>query len=262
MTLTEIKQFFCDYTGHQPIPEELRQALSCDSRTGVRVFLSVLEKRYLLNLEEQKRLKALWFFEQELLSRGINQVAGVDEVGRGPLAGPVVAAAVILPHGIVINKLNDSKRLTPSLRSALSIKIKKTALSWSVGLASVEEIVELNIHHASMLAMRRAVEGLDKQPEFVLADGFSIAGIGFPQKGIIGGDGKSASIAAASIIAKVTRDDLMEQIHLLYPQYGFNSHKGYGTKEHLDALRRFGPCRLHRKGFAPVKALSDHVNIS
>ena len=233
--------------------EELLRALASDPRAGVRSLYRVLDRQRRLWLEEKKRLEGLCQYEDRLFAQGIELVAGVDEAGRGPLAGPVMAAAVILPRGVGISDLNDSKQLAPAKRKALALEIKNISKAWAVGMSTVEEIDDLNIYHASMLAMRRALEGIGCEPGHVLVDGFAIPGLGLPQTAIVGGDGKSASIAAASILAKVTRDELMEQVHVLYPQYGFDRHKGYPTAEHIEALRRYGPCRLHRAGFGPVK---------
>ncbi len=253
MTLAEIKRSIYDTNESGLISDELQQALYSDPRSGVREILAKLERKRSLFLEEQKRQRELWLIERKLFSLGVDTVAGVDEVGRGPLAGPVMAAAVILPPEIAIDRLNDSKKLTSVARSSLAIRIRKLALYWSVGLATVEEIQKLNIYHASMLAMRRALEGLEIKPDHVLVDGYTIPNTNLAQTGVIGGDSKSASIAAASVLAKVARDDIMDQLNILYPQYGFNRHKGYGTREHLDALDKFGPCPHHRQGFAPVK---------
>ncbi len=205
--------------------------------------------------KENDRLDHLHLYEKRLASLGVEAVAGVDEAGRGPLAGPVAAAAVILPAGVRIYELNDSKRLSAAKRKALALQIKKISVAWAVGMSTVEEIDKLNIYHASVLAMRRALADLGVVPGHVLVDGFGIPELHLPQTGITGGDGKSASIAAASILAKVARDELMESAHIMYPRYGFDRHKGYATPGHVQALRRYGPCPLHRRGFAPVREL-------
>ena len=181
-------------------------------------------------------------------------LAGVDEAGRGPLAGPVVAAAVILDDSRRILGLADSKVLTPLQRDKLYDKIRDKALCCSVGSASVLEIDELNILHATMLAMKRAVEGLRLKPIKVLVDGNRLPHLDVLSEAIVGGDAKVKSISAASIIAKVTRDRLLQQLHDEFPQYGFSAHKGYSTPEHLEALRVHGPCIHHRRHFAPVAA--------
>lgn len=184
----------------------------------------------------------------------IGLMAGVDEAGRGPLAGPVVAAAVILDDTKRINGLADSKVLTPLQRDKLYDRIREKALCCGVGEASVEEIDTLNIFHATMLAMRRAVEGLRLKPVKVLVDGNRLPRLDVLSEAIVGGDAKVKSISAASIIAKVTRDRMLQQLHEQFPQYGFAAHKGYGTPEHLLALRVHGPCVHHRRFFAPVAA--------
>lgn len=186
-------------------------------------------------------------------------LAGVDEAGRGPLAGPVVAAAVILDDTKRIRGLNDSKVLTPLQRDRLFDQIREKALCCAVGEASVAEIDELNIFHATMLAMKRAVEGLRLKPVKVLVDGNRLPKIDVLCEAIVGGDAKVKSISAASIIAKVTRDRMLLQLHEQYPQYGFAAHKGYGTPEHLQALKAHGPCPHHRKHFSPVAAAYGHT---
>jgi ribonuclease HII len=180
--------------------------------------------------------------------------AGVDEAGRGPLAGPVVAAAVTLDDKKRILGLADSKILTPLQRDKLYDKIREKALCCSVGMSSVEEIDELNIFHATMLAMKRAVEGLRLKPVKVLVDGNRLPKLDILSEAIVDGDAKVKSISAASIIAKVTRDRMLVELHEAFPQYGFAAHKGYSTPEHLEALRVHGPCVHHRKHFAPVAA--------
>jgi ribonuclease HII len=180
-------------------------------------------------------------------------VCGVDEAGRGPLAGPVYASAVILDPTRRVNGLADSKVLDPERREVLAVRIKERAIAWSVAFASVEEIDRLNIFHASMLAMRRAVAGLGVPPEHALIDGNSRPpGLACAATAIVDGDAKEKCISAASILAKTARDAEMTALHDKYPQYGFHNHKGYGTPEHLEALGRVGPCEIHRKSFYPV----------
>ncbi|MAA75226.1 MAG: ribonuclease HII [Salinisphaeraceae bacterium] len=181
-------------------------------------------------------------------------VAGVDEAGRGPLAGPVVAAAVILPDDADLPGLTDSKKLTAARRVALAGQIRGQALAWAIAQASVEEIEQLNILRASLLAMRRAVLSLARSPESVVVDGNQLPDLPMPARSIVGGDGLVASISAASVLAKVDRDARMAALDAVYPVYGFARHKGYGTREHLDALAQFGPCPIHRRGFAPVRS--------
>ncbi len=180
-------------------------------------------------------------------------VAGVDEAGRGPLAGPVVAAAVILPRGSAIDGLDDSKRLSPLRRRRLEPVIKTRALRWHVALATVAEIDSLNILKASLLAMRRAVRGLGVPPALVLVDGDRDPGLDLPTRMVVGGDRLHAEISAASILAKECRDRMMCRLACDHPEYGFERHKGYPTRAHLDALKRHGPCAHHRRSFSPVQ---------
>ena len=184
----------------------------------------------------------------------VNSIAGVDEAGRGPLAGPVVAAAVILPDQHTITGLNDSKKLTPKRRAALADDIKVQALAWAVAESSVAEIDRINILQASLVAMQRAVAGLSQVPHEVLVDGNICPSLPMPTRAIVGGDGLHASISAASILAKVARDEQMLLLDQQYPGYGFAQHKGYGTKAHLAALTALGACAIHRRSFAPVRA--------
>ena len=190
-----------------------------------------------------------YFFENEAQESGYLNVCGIDEAGRGPLAGNVVAAAVILPKGLVIDGLDDSKKLSEKKREALFDIIQKEAVSFSVAWATPREIDELNILGATMLAMRRAVEGLDIPADFALVDGNTARGFSIPVKTIVKGDAKSPSVAAASILAKVTRDRQCLELDMKYPEYGFKKHKGYPTKDHMNKLREIGPCEEHRKSF-------------
>ncbi len=188
-------------------------------------------------------------YENNAINNGYSAVCGVDEAGRGPLAGPVCAAAVILPENTIIEGVNDSKKLSEKKREQLYEVIKNTALSYSVSYATVEEIEELNILNATMLAMRRAVEGLKIIPDYVMIDGNRAPKLETACETIVKGDAKSMSIACASILAKVTRDRLLYEYAKEYPQYGFDKHKGYGTKLHIEMLRKYGPCPYHRKSF-------------
>ena len=191
--------------------------------------------------------------EAGLIAQGILPVAGIDEAGRGPLAGPVVAAAVILPEGFRIEGLDDSKKLPASRRERLFAALTSDSrVRHATGLAEAVEIDELNILRATHLAMRRALEALPTRAAHALVDGLPVRGLPVPHTAIVGGDGLSVSIAAASIIAKVTRDRLMTEFDARYPEYGFARHKGYGVREHLEALRRHGPSPIHRHTFAPV----------
>lgn len=191
----------------------------------------------------------LWELENEIYASGISSVCGVDEAGRGPLAGPVCAAAVMLPRGLEIAGLNDSKKLTEKKREALFDEIKEKAIAYGVAFASVEEIEELNILNATFLAMNRAINSLSESPELALIDGNRNSGIEMPSRCVIKGDGCCADIAAASILAKVTRDRYMLQMAEQYPGYGFEKHKGYGTKQHYEAIRELGASPIHRMSF-------------
>lgn len=191
----------------------------------------------------------LWQIEDELKLRGIGAICGVDEAGRGPLAGPVCAAAVILPEHLQIPGLNDSKKLSDKKRRDLFPIIKEQAIAYGIAFATVEEIDEINILQATFLAMERAVAQLNGQADFALIDGNREPKLDIESMAAVKGDSRSASIAAASILAKVTRDDYMEELASQYPQYGFEVHKGYGTKRHYQALEEFGMCPAHRRSF-------------
>lgn len=188
-------------------------------------------------------------FEKEALAKGYKAVCGVDEAGRGPLAGPVCAAAVILPEGIIIDGVNDSKKLSEKKRESLFDVIREQALSYSIAYATVDEIEEINILNATMLAMHRAIDGLDIKADYAMIDGNKIPPLDIDAECIVKGDAKSMSIACASILAKVSRDRLLYKYAEEYPMYGFDKHKGYGTKVHREAILKYGPCPYHRKSF-------------
>ena len=189
----------------------------------------------------------LWAIEKEYEDTVL--ICGVDEAGRGPLAGPVYAAAVILPRGLVIEGLNDSKKLTEKRREALFDEIREKAIAYGIGCADEKEVDEINILQATFLAMRRAIARLSTAPDLALIDGNRDSDFGVPSRTVIKGDSLSANIAAASVLAKVTRDRVMKEYDTQYPQYGFAVHKGYGTKRHYEALREYGPCPIHRMSF-------------
>ena len=193
--------------------------------------------------------KDLWKIERELLASGIRTICGVDEAGRGPLAGPVYAAAVILPPELEIPGLDDSKKLTEKKREELFPVICEQAIAYGIGFADEKEIDEINILQATFLAMRRAVEQLSVKPELALVDGNRDPVFGLPVRTVVKGDSLSANIAAASVLAKVSRDHVLTELAKQYPEYGFEIHKGYGTKRHYEALRAFGPCPAHRRTF-------------
>lgn len=203
---------------------------------------------------DRERVRKLYAFEDEARAQGFNLIAGVDEAGRGSLVGAVVIAAVILPDGLYLERLNDSKKISAEVRETLYEKIISAAISWSVVSVSMEEIDALNIYQATLVGMKRAVANLDVQPEFVLTDAMKVDfGEKIYSRAIVHGDALSASIAAASIIAKVTRDRLADRWAEIYPQYGFERNRGYGTKEHLAAIEKFGATPIHRRSFSPVK---------
>ena len=191
----------------------------------------------------------MWEIEEEAFAEGYTVICGVDEAGRGPLAGPVCAAAVILPRGHQIPGLNDSKKLTDKKRRELFPLIKEQAIAYGIGMASHEEIDEINILQATYLAMERAISQLEGKADMALIDGNRAKDFGIPVKTVVKGDSLSANIAAASVLAKVTRDDLMVEMAKEFPGYGFEVHKGYGTKAHYEALRNMGPCAIHRMTF-------------
>ena len=205
----------------------------------------------------------LYRFEEELYDEGYKNICGVDEAGRGPLAGPVVVAACILPPFLRIEGINDSKQLSEKKREELFKIIKKNALAYNVVFISEKVIDEINIYEATKRGMLEAIEGLKINPDYVLVDAMPLGELKTSNKSIIHGDALSASIAAASILAKVTRDHYMEKMDIKYPNYGFKHHKGYGTKMHLEALEKLGPCPIHRKTFGPVaRLLSDNKQLS
>lgn len=238
----------------RPVDRETEASLKADPRPGARAILLAIERRRLGNRAEGQRLRKLLRYETVLWEAGISHVAGVDEAGMSPLAGPVAAAAVVFARdGERLAGIDDSKKLDARAREAFATEIKKTAVCWSVGFASVEEIDDINIYWAGLLAMTRAIEGLATSPGHVLIDGRQIKSLKIPQQKIIGGDGKSVTIAAASILAKTARDVLMCKFDTEYPGYGFAQHKGYPVHEHRRALQKLGACPLHRRSFAPVR---------
>ena len=251
-SIPELRERFVDRG--RPIPKGLVDALEADSRQGAHHLARLIRERCRKNRAEGQRLHNLLRFEIDLWEQGFNLIAGVDEAGMAPLAGPVVAGAVILPRNYKLKKLNDSKQiLDGAVRDELAQQIKTDAVVWSVGIAEVEEIDTINIYHAGLLAMRRAVEGLIQQPDFILVDARRIPHCATPQRGIIKGDTLSASIAAASIIAKTTRDAIMTEMDSVLPGYNFATHKGYPTPEHCRCLKELGATGIHRRSFARVR---------
>ena len=200
--------------------------------------------------KEEERLKELKKDEEKLHSNGVKLIAGIDEAGRGPLAGPVVVGIAIMPENSMIEGVNDSKKVSEKKREKLYDLITQEAMAWNVGIADQNEIDEINILNATKLALTRAIDGLKIKPDLILVDALTnINTLGIPYKSIIKGDAKEYSIAAASILAKVTRDRMMREYDEIYPQYGFSGHKGYGTAKHIAAIKEYGPCILHRKSF-------------
>ncbi|MFE1244526.1 ribonuclease HII [Fictibacillus sp. NPDC058756] len=230
---------------------DLLKLLASDDRQGAKKLFKTYTSRLIEEEAELRRLEIMCSFEKQCIAKGKKIIAGVDEVGRGPLAGPVVAAAVILPNGYILNGINDSKKLSEKKREDLYERITADAISYSVHLVQPDKIDEINIYQASKLAMTEAVCQLKVEPDQLLIDAMEIT-LPIDQLKIIKGDEKSISIAAASIVAKVTRDRYMKKLDQMYPHYGFKSNMGYGTKEHLEALRIFGATDIHRKTFSPV----------
>ena len=243
----------------RPMSREVEAELRADPRAGVQALLKTIDRRRAKNRAEGLRLRRMLEHEQAHWDAGTTVVAGVDEAGMSPLAGPVVAAAVILPVGARIREVDDSKRLDPKTRERLAAEIKRAAVSWAIGRASPEEIDRINIHHAGLLAMKRAVDGLDPKPQWLLVDGRGRPPVdrSLPLTTIIKGDQTSLSIAAASILAKTTRDAEMIAYDAQYPGYGFARHKGYPVRAHQEALGRLGVLPIHRRSFAAVRDALD-----
>lgn len=252
MTIAQIREMCQAADG---ISTGTREQMLADSRAGVRKLVESLELRHRQAFEENARIKRILRFERTIWRAGHRCVAGVDEAGIGPLAGPVVAAAAVFPQGALIEGVDDSKKLDRETREALAASIEQQALDWAIGSASVAEIDRLNIYHAALLAMRRAIEGLTQKPQFVLSDARRIPGIAAPQRPLVKGDRRCFSIAAASILAKVHRDRLMRDLDRHYPLFGFSRHKGYPTAAHCEAISRHGACKEHRRSFPIVSEL-------
>ncbi|WP_147532105.1 ribonuclease HII [Bacillus marasmi] len=223
-----------------------------DDRKGVQQLLARWQKQQDHAKMLQQKFQEMSQYEQKLRKQGFQNIAGIDEVGRGPLAGPVVAAAVILPENIYLPGLDDSKKLSEQKREELYEQIITGAVAYQVGIISAEEIDQINIYEATKKAMLTSIAGLSTKPDYLLIDAMKLT-TPYPYEAIIKGDAKSISIAAASIVAKVTRDRMMKELHEQYPDYGFASNMGYGTKEHMDALQVVGITPYHRKSFAPIK---------
>ncbi len=247
MTIKEMEQVFAQGN----LTEEFLAACRMDTRAAAGKLL----RRWEREQTERARVDALYQYEYEAAQQGMEVVAGVDEAGRGPLAGPVVVAAVILPQGLFLPKLNDSKKLSAKVREELYQKIMDEAVS--VGKAVIDEKINdrINIYQATINGMYDAIFALQPQPQKVLIDAVPLDNLPMPSLSMIKGDAKSASIAAASIIAKVTRDHMMDEYDKKYPEYGFAQHKGYGTAQHVEAIRKYGPCPIHRCSFEPIRSM-------
>ena len=239
----------------RPLDAETECTLRADPRPGAKTILDAIARRRAENRSEGQRLRKLLQFETALWAAGVMHVAGVDEAGMSPLAGPVAAAAVIFEPGSRIPGVDDSKKLDAETRDELAVEIKGRAVAWSVAFAEVEEIDRVNIYWAGLLAMRRAVEALFPAPQHILIDARRLKELTTPQQAIVKGDSKSLTIAAASILAKTARDALMCKLDAEHPGYGFSKHKGYPVREHRTALARLGASPIHRRSFAPVREI-------
>ncbi|WP_071459426.1 ribonuclease HII [Bacillus massilinigeriensis] len=240
--------------GNSDPDSEFIREISQDERAGVQRVLKKWMKLRELEKHQNEKFLEMSQFELDLRNKGYRNIAGIDEAGRGPLAGPVVAAAVILPEQFFLPGIDDSKKLTKVKRESFCKIIKEKAVAWGVGIVSPAEIDCINILNAAKKAMVQAVGNLEVVPDFLLIDAVQIA-TPYPYEALIKGDARSVSIAAASIIAKVTRDNLMEELDALHPKYGFAKNQGYGTQEHIDAIKKYGITSFHRKSFEPVKSL-------
>jgi ribonuclease HII len=251
LSVCELRARFVD--GGRPLPEGCEAALEVDPRAGAREVLRLVRKRRTGNRAEGQRLRHLVKFESELWEKGVVNVGGVDEAGMAPLAGPVVAGACVLPPDYRPRGIDDSKQLDRKERERLARDIQRNAVCWAVARAEVHEIDSLNIYRAGLLALVRAVRALSTAPDHVLIDARRLPELRLPQTSIVHGDALSLTIAAASILAKTTRDALMAELDLVHPGYGFSRHKGYPTAEHFEALGRLGACPIHRRSFQPVR---------
>lgn len=229
--------------------QELIELHKPDLRPGVKNIVERYSKKLDAYNKEQERLKTMYQYEEVLYAEGAEYVCGIDEVGRGPLAGPVVACAVILPKGFVYPGINDSKKLTEKKRTELDRVIRENAISFAISEVSAGKIDEINILNGTKKAMSDAVRSLKVQPSHLLIDAVKLSDLDIPQTSVIGGDARSVSIASASILAKVYRDSLMKELSAKYPEYGFDSNKGYGSKAHIEAIKKYGLSPCHRVSF-------------
>lgn len=252
-TIKEIKE---QLAGIQRLDDPLLTELEQDSRSGVIQAIAKRKKEIQKRLDEDERLEGMLAYEKELYTQGIQLIAGVDEVGRGPLAGPVVAAAVILPKACKIPGLNDSKKIPKSKHKEIYEAVLQNAIAIGIGVKDNHVIDQVNIYEATKLAMMEAIGQLDPQPQHLLIDAMKLD-LPIPQTSIIKGDANSLSIAAASIVAKVTRDQMMEEFDCEYPGYDFTQNAGYGTANHLAGLHKLGVTPIHRRSFEPVKSMCE-----
>jgi ribonuclease HII len=253
LSFSELRERFVER--ERPLPEAIEEELRNDPRPGARAILEAVARRRRDNRSEGQRLRMMLRFETGLWTQGVTHVAGVDEAGMSPLAGPVAAAAVILAPGTRIPEVDDSKRLDAETRERLAPIIKQRAVAWAVAFAEVDEIDRINIYWAGLGAMRRAIEALAPAAQHLLIDGRRLRDVALPQERIVGGDARSLSIAAASILAKTSRDARMRELDGQFPGYGFAQHKGYPVAEHVRALGKLGACPIHRRSFAPVREI-------
>ena len=248
-TIKQVEALFAE----QKITEEFLTLCRNDGRKAI----GTLVRRYERQQQERQRVAELYNYERQFWAKGCDLVAGVDEAGRGPLAGPVSVAAVILPHDLYLPKINDSKKLSAKVRDELYDEIMDKALAIKTALVDAKTIDRVNIYQATINGMYESIFGLAQEPQAVLIDAVKLDNLPMVSESIIKGDAKSASIAAASIIAKVNRDRLMDEYDKQYPEYGFAQHKGYGTAQHIEALKKYGPCPIHRLSFEPIRSMVD-----
>ena len=253
-TIKEIKEQLANI---QRLDDPLLAELEQDSRSGVIQAIAKRKRELQKQVDEDLRLEKMLAYEKELYTQGIQLIAGVDEVGRGPLAGPVVAAAVILPEDCKISGLNDSKKIPKSKHKEIYEAVLQNAIAIGIGVKDNQVIDQVNIYEATKLAMMEAIGQLDPQPQHLLIDAMKLD-LSIPQTSIIKGDANSLSIAAASIVAKVTRDQMMEDLDQLYPGYDFAQNAGYGTANHLAGLHKLGVTPIHRRSFEPVKSMCEY----
>lgn len=251
LSITEIKELL--FSSHHKSRLEIIALLKQDKRVGVQRLVASFEADLKKSNQLEQEFLRLSSFEEKLRKKGFSAIAGVDEVGRGAFAGPIVAAAVILPHDFFLPGIKECKQLLPEAREKLYKKIIENACDWHVETLEPSYIDEEGLHKANLIVLERAVLNLSKTPDYVLSDGFSLANLKLPNIALIGGDKLSVSIAAASIIAKVERDRIMVSYSKKFPDYGFDHNKGYGTKEHLEALEQLGLSPIHRLCFKPVR---------